>query len=99
MRKHYAGYSGELLTRQWFQCVLTDVEQHIGNVDDQSALCFPRIQDEVQLLNEFGAEFCLFELSLGCSLPCSFGSRLLAQRSCPFRLSLSLCGCPLGLGA
>ena len=47
-----------------FERVLADVEQHIGNVDHETSLALACIQDEIQLLDQAGAQFGFFSVRL-----------------------------------
>src|SRR5437773_986741 len=98
MCKHDAGNPRQFLSRQWFQGVLPCIEQHIGNVDDQSARRLARIQDQVQLLDELGTKFPLFRLSSGRCLARLFGRCVLVQCPSFFRFGLCLRGHAFGLG-
>ena len=57
-------YFGEFLARAWFQGVLVEIEEHVADINDQAALRFARLENQVQLLAQAFAKLRFFVLGL-----------------------------------
>ena len=111
-RQQNAGHLGQFFARAGLQRVLVEVEEHVGDVDDQAARRFARFQNQVQLLAQALAQSLSFSASALSAAPVGragavgFGLRGLLllpaaaaarHRRRPFPARLR--GGPVGLGA